>query len=148
MNSNEKISNDDSLWYNGNIKICLLKKIYKTSVLFNVYNLLAIDFRYEEDLDCFNFIEVEEKSMIISKSFFEDLYKYLNLLQILQLILNYMDCDLSSHSEKIIDLNIINYYYEKLTRQEDIIQELNSSKQKIYSSCIHELKKIRRLLNE
>lgn len=125
-----------------------LKKIYKTDVLFNTYEMLAIVFRYDDNIKKFNLDEFSKKSKIIDKSEIDKIYKHLKNIQNLQLILNKMELDLSSHSDELIDLNIVNGYYKNLTNKNDIIKDLEISKSNLYETDKKILKNLRRKLNE
>ena len=70
-------------------------------------------------------------------------YKYQDLVQTLQFILDRVDVDLSIHSNELIDLNYINNEYKKLTNRENIILDLNSCKKDVYNYCLNEMEKIK-----
>lgn len=131
-----------------NIKNKDLKKIYKTDVLFNTYEMLAIVFRYDDNIKKFNLDEFAKKSKIIDKREIDKIYKHLRNIQNLQLILNKMELDLSSHSDELIDLNIVNEYYKSLTNKNDIMKDLEISKSNLYETDKKILKNLRRKLNE
>lgn len=59
-----------------------------------------------------------------------------------------MELDLSSHSDELIDLNIVNEYYKSLTNKNDIIKDLEISKSNLYETDKKILKNLRRKLNE
>lgn len=59
-----------------------------------------------------------------------------------------MELDLSSHSDELIDLNIVNEYYKSLTNKNDIMKDLEISKSNLYESDKKILKNLRRKLNE
>ena len=94
------------------IKNYKLKYIYKTSVLFNFYKLLAIDFRMEKDVNEFNIDCFFLKSKKLDKKIFIYFYKYLGVIQDLQYILDLKQIDLSSHSNNLLNLIDINNDYK------------------------------------
>ena len=59
-----------------------------------------------------------------------------------------MEIDLSSHSDELIDLNIVNEYYKNLTNKNDIMKDLEISKSNLYETDKKILKNLRRKLNE
>lgn len=59
-----------------------------------------------------------------------------------------MELDLSSHSDELIDLNIVNEYYKSLTNKNDIMKDLEISKSNLYETDKKILKNLRRKLNE
>lgn len=110
--------------------------------------MLAIVFRYDDNIKKFNLDEFSKKSKIIDKREIDKIYKHLRNIQNLQLILNKMELDLSSHSDKLIDLNIVNEYYKSLTNKNDIMKDLEISKSNLYETDKKILKNLRRKLNE
>lgn len=125
-----------------------LKKNYKTDVLCSTYEMLAIVFRYDIHIKKFNLNEFAKKSKLINKNQIDKIYVHLRNIQDLQLILSKMGLDLSSHSDEQIDLDLVNEYYEKLTNNTDIIEELQKSKISLYEVNKNVLEKVRRKLNE
>lgn len=73
----DKIEKIEKLIINKrNIKNKDLKKIYKTDVLFNTYEMLAIVFRYDDNIKKFNLDEFAKKVKLLIK---EKLIKYINI---------------------------------------------------------------------
>lgn len=128
---------------NSEIENFKLKQIYKSKVLFNIYNMLAIYYRYDNTLKCFDICELEYNSKLLSKDFFEKFYQYLISIQNLQLVLDKINLDLTSHSDEIINLKMINCYYKKISKRESIINELNKNKKELYDISIKHLEKLR-----
>ena len=117
--------------------------IYKSNILFNIYKMLAIFYRYETQICKFNISELENSSNCLSKEFFEKFYEYLNSIQDLQLIFDLLNKDLTSHSNEVIDLEIVNKHYEQLTNNKSILNKLNTQKRELYDICLVELNKLR-----
>lgn len=117
------------------IENCKLKKIYKTDVLFNFYKLLAIDFRMEKNIKEFTIDCFFLNSKRIDKRMFVCFYKYLNIIQNLQYILDLEKTDLSSHSSDILDLVEINKIYKCVFKKDNIIYDLNLYKKELYDMC-------------
>lgn len=124
---------DEDLPY---IENALLKKIYKTTVLFNFYKLLAIVYRVDKKISKFNIDCFFNESNLLDKNLFNLFNEYLKCIQDLQLILDKKSIDLSSHSNAVLDINNINANYKKLTNRENILNDLNSKKKKLYHFCI------------
>lgn len=118
------------------IENSLLKKIYKTNVLFNFYKLLAIFYRLDKNVSTFNIDCFFNESIMLDKSLFNLFNEYLKSIQDLQLILDKKNIDLSSHSNIIFDINSINESYKVLTNRENILEDLNNKKKKLYNKCI------------
>ena len=123
-------------------KNCTLNKIYKSNVLNNVYQYLAIIYRIDSRITSFNIIEFENKCDIIERKFYELFYKYLLSIQNLQLILNKMNIDLSSHSYLRLDLSTINDYYYSLCGKLNIINDLNMQKKELYEFLLIKIKEM------
>lgn len=117
------------------IKNCKLKYIYKTCVLFNFYKLLAIDFRMEKDVNEFTIDCFFSNSKKLDKKIFIYFYKYLGIIQNLQYILDLKQIDLSSHSSDLLNLVDINNDYKIIFNRDNIIDDLNLCKKKLYDMC-------------
>lgn len=118
------------------VENALLKKIYKTTVLFNFYKLLAIFYRLDKKVSNFNIDYFINESTFLDKNLFNLFNEYLKCIQDLQLILDKKSIDLSSHSNAMLDINNINESYKKLTTRENILDDLNTKKKKLYHYCI------------
>ena len=118
------------------IENALLKKIYKTTVLFNFYKLLAIFYRLDKNVIKFNIDCFFYESNILDKNLFNLFNEYLKSIQDLQLILDKKNIDLSSHSNAIFDIHSINESYKVLTNRENILKDLNTKKKNLYDKCI------------
>lgn len=132
-----EIKNDD-LYLDireNQIENCKLKKIYKSNVLTNFYKLLAIDFRLEENIDEFVLDEFYLKSKLIRREVFECFYRYLDIVQNLQYILDTKGIDLSSHSNEILKIDDINNSYKTIFYKDNILKDLNTHKNKLYDMC-------------
>lgn len=124
---------DEDLAY---VENALLKKIYKTTVLFNFYKLLAIFYRLDKNVSNFNIDCFFNESIILDKNLFNVFNEYLKSIQDLQLILDKKNIDLSSHSNVVFDINSINESYKVLTNRENILKDLNTKKKNLYNKCI------------
>lgn len=62
-------------------------------------------------------------------------YKYLNIIQNLQYILDLKEIDLSSHSNDILNLVEINKIYKCVFKKDSIINDLNLYKRELYEMC-------------
>ena len=102
-----------------------LKKIYKSTVLFNFYELLAIFFRIDKNIENFDLDDFYKNSVILDKKIFYYFNKYLMLIQNIQIILDMKNMDLSSHSNSIIDINYMNKMYLRLVGRNNILSDLN-----------------------
>lgn len=132
-----EIKNDD-LYLDireNQIENCKLKKIYKSNVLTNFYKLLAIDFRLEENIDEFVLDEFHLKSKLIRREVFECFYRYLDIVQNLQYILDTKGIDLSSHSDELLKIDDINNSYKTIFNKDNILKDLNTHKNKLYDMC-------------
>lgn len=118
-----------------------LKSIYKTTILFNFYELLAIFYRLDKNIDEFNLDSFYNKSTILSNELFDAFNEYLKTIQDLQLLLDKEGVDLSSHSNEILNINNINKYYRILTCRENILKDLNEKKKNLYNKCIISLRR-------
>lgn len=123
------------------IEVMKLKYYYKMLVFENVYNLLSICFRLNDDIKIINIIDFENSNLDLDHEFFEYFYDYLNYVQKLQLILDLKNIDLSFHSIIKVDINIINDIYFNLTKNKNIIADLNNSKKRLYKICEKYLKR-------
>jgi len=143
-----KINKDDKIILHNRIKNSDLKEIVKTNTLFNTYAMLAIVYRYEKKIKKFNLDEFYSKSSIISKEEIEKIFNHLKNVQNLQIILDSNKIDLTSHSNKVIDINKINKQYKKMFNKNNIINDLILSKKELYDMIKKILNKIRRDLYE
>lgn len=143
-----KINKDDKIILHNRIKNSDLKEIVKTNTLFNTYAMLAIVYRYEKKTKKFNLDEFYSKSSIISKEEIEKIFNHLKNVQNLQIILDSNKIDLTSHSNKVIDINKINKQYKKMFNKNNIINDLILSKKELYDMIKKILNKIRRDLYE
>ena len=132
------IRRDDTYLDENTIHIenAYLKHIYKTTVLFNFYKLLAIFYRIDKNVSSFNIDYFFKESIMLDKHLFNLFNEYLKVIQDLQLILDKKDIDLSSHSNIIFNINNINEIYKVLTDRENILSDLNIKKKKLYDECI------------
>lgn len=133
----EEISKND-IYINSSIKKiknCKLKYIYKSCVLFNFYKLLAIDFRMEKNVNEFTIDCFFSNSKKLDKKIFIYFYKYLGVIQDLQYILDLKQIDLSSHSSNLLNLVDINNDYKIIFDRNNIIDDLNLYKKKLYDMC-------------
>lgn len=132
------IRRDDTYLDENTIHIenAYLKHIYKTTVLFNFYKLLAIFYRIDKNVSSFNIDYFFKESIMLDKHLFNLFNEYLKIIQDLQLILDKKDIDLSSHSNIIFNINNINEIYKVLTDRENILSDLNIKKKKLYDECI------------
>lgn len=126
-----------------NVENSKIKSTYKSDVLFNVYKMLAIFYRFEKEFSDFNIEEFQRKSKYLTDNFFDKFYRYLKNIQDLQVIFDINNCDLTSHSDEIINIEKINSIYKKLTKKDSIINILNESKKELYQQCIVELNKLK-----
>lgn len=127
----------------NNVENSKIKSTYKSDVLFNVYQMLAIFYRFEKNLNNFNIEEFQQKSKYLTDNFFDKFYRYLKNIQDLQVIFDINNCDLTSHSDEIINIEKINSIYKKLTKKDNIINILNESKKELYQQCIEQLNKLK-----
>lgn len=134
----------DAEYFNDNIKKiknCEFKRVYATSVLENVYALLAIKYRVNPIKE-FN-MKAFKDSQVLDKRFFNTFYEYLKHIQNIQFILDRSGYDLSSHSKKILNINKINAEYFRLFNDKNFVKLFNQKKRKMYNICIKILKKIK-----
>ncbi len=117
------------------IKIKELKNTYKMQVLYNVYELLALYFRLNKKFKNINIFNYEKENIGIKKEFYETFYKYMNLIQKLQFILDDNDMDFSFHSTKVVTNKFLNQEYKKTFNYNNIIFDLNNEKKKLYKIC-------------
>ena len=89
---------------------------------FLLYNII-ITFNYEKE------------NIGIKKEFYETFYKYMNLIQKLQFILDDNDMDFSFHSTKVVTNKFLNQEYKKTFNYNNIIFDLNNEKKKLYKIC-------------
>lgn len=138
IKKNIKSIDDDNNYLNENSENVLIKNLkyfYKMLTFHNFYVFLAIYFRLYSKLDSINIEKLEKENIGISKEIFNDFYYHLNLIQKLQYLLNLQNIDLSFHTSKIINLKEINENYNKIFNSQNIINDLNRSKRKIYEDC-------------
>ena len=126
------------------LRNCDVKKAYKSKVLFNIYNILAIVYRLNSKIKEFDFDEFASNDDVLEKEYYTLIIQYLKIIQTLQMILDEMNIDLSSHSSDYLDIQRINEEYQKLTGSQNIISDLNNKKRNIYQESYNALERIRR----
>lgn len=134
----EESFNNDKYYFDedvNEVRVSDLKYYYKSSVINNVYFMLAIAFRLNKNLKMINLSEFIDNK-VFSNKLSDKFYSYINCIQKLQLMLDSYDIDLSSHSSKIVNIKMLNESYFELTGNYNIIFELNSLKKDLYSMCI------------
>lgn len=137
-------SMSDAKYFDDNIKKirnCEFKSIYVTSVLENVYALLAIKYRTSL-VEKFN-IKSFKDSKVLDERFFNTFYEYLKYIQNIQFILDKFGFDLSTHSKRILNVNNINAEYLRLFNDKNFVKLFNQKKRKMYNICIKELKSMK-----
>ena len=130
--------NNDRFYFNEDmidVKVCDLKYYYKSIVMDNVYKMFAIFFRLDNSLKMINIFEFMDKK-IFDDDFFDKFFGYIDCIQKLQFLLDYIDLDLSSHSERVINMNELNNQYFEFTGNKSIIADLNLLKKELYALCI------------
>ena len=139
----QSINNDKNyIKINSNkVKVKDLKYFYKMLVLDNIYKFLSIYFRLNDEIKTINLERIEEENIDIPKEFYDCFYYYLNLIQKLQYLLDNINVDLSFHSEKVISLKNINIECKEKFNSNNIINDLNIAKDKLYKICAEILKK-------
>lgn len=118
------------------------KKMYKTTVLFNFYKMMAIFYRLDHNIKKFNLDDFYKNGLMLDKKVFYYFNKYLMIIQNIQYILNEKDLDLSSHNNDDININDINYLYKKIIGRDHLIKDLNRYKKKLYEMCILNLERV------
>lgn len=124
------------------VKNCDLKKIYKCRVLNNVYYYLAIVYRLDHNLSKYNLSDFRKNCKMIDKKFYKIFYEYLMIIQNLQLILDKQNIDLSSHSQKKLNIENLNKNYYNIFNKKNIIKDLNNKKKKLYDYLLISLRKM------
>ena len=119
------------------IKICDLKKTYKSKIYKNFYNILAIEFKNNINLKKFNIESLYNHCKKI-RFLIILFYKYQTYVEKLESILDSLNLDLSSHDEDYIFINEIN--------KENILKKLNITKEYFYNECINYLEE--NIINE
>lgn len=135
--------NNKSIYFDSNVESVInaeLKLAYKTEVLFNFYEFLALYFRIEDNIKEFTIDCFVKNSKILNKRIFECFYNYLKIIQNLQYILDKKNIDLSMHLYNKLDLNAINIEYKKMTNRDNLLSDLNNEKKKLYNMCFSILK--------
>ena len=124
------------------IKVCRIKHLYKSEVLKNIYDFLAIIRRLVLNdrikIGLINFEEyynnkhIEEILKPYTNDFWNTVYKYLWLLMRLESILNELGYELSSHETQEISISKIeNRYYDKY-KERSIFNRLEIEKENTY----------------
>lgn len=124
------------------VKNCDLKKIYKSRVLNNIYYYLAIVYRLDHKIPKYTLSEFRRKCRTIDKIFYEKFYGYLMTIQNLQLILDKQNIDLSSHSQRKLNIEVLNQKYYDIFNKKNIVIDLNKKKKEIYEYLLISLKKM------
>lgn len=119
-----------------------LKKIYKCRVLNNVYYYLAIVYRLDHNLSKYNLSDFRKNCKMIDKKFYKIFYEYLMIIQNLQLILDKQNIDLSSHSQKKLNIENLNKNYYNIFNKKNIIKDLNNKKKELYDYLLISLRKM------
>lgn len=123
------------------INIKDLKYFYKMLPLNNAYKVLALYFRLNPKFKTINIKDFEEKNIGIPQEFYDSFYKFLNLIQKLQYLLDKENMDLSYHSSQSILKNKLNNNYKKYFNSKCLIEDLNKSKYEFYEICKNILEK-------
>lgn len=146
LNLLEKIYGQLSLEEQENVcdyvKICRIKHLYKSEVLKNIYDFLAILRRLVlndgRKIGLINFEEyynnkdIDEILKPYTNDFWNTVYKYLWLLMRLESILNELGYELSSHEIREISISKIeNIYYDRY-KEHDIFNRLEIEKKNTY----------------
>lgn len=137
--------NDDNNYLSSSLKYvknCDLKKIYKSRVLNNIYYYLAIVYRLDHKIPKYTLSEFRKKSRTIDKIFYEKFYGYLMTIQNLQLILDKQNIDLSSHSQRKLNIEVLNQKYYDIFNKKNTVIDLNKKKKEIYEYLLISLKKM------
>ena len=119
------------------VRNAYLKKIYKSSVLFDFYKVMALVYRLDNSINNFNLDDFYKNGRILNKKIYYYFYKYLIIIQNIQYILDMENKDLSSHSDEIININDFNSKYQEFTGRKAVIKDLNYYKKKLYD-CIND----------
>lgn len=146
-NAIEKIKKDTN-YLNENcthLRNCEIKKVYKSSVLFNIYNILAIIYRMNLKVKKFELEDFIKNDNILKRDYYDLIIDYLKIIQILQMILDTNEIDLSLHSIDYLNLQDINKDYNRITGSNNIIKDLNDKKHNIYEASYSNLIRIRRI---
>lgn len=139
-----KSINEDNNYINNEkrkINIKDLKYFYKMLTLNNAYKILALYFRINSKFNTINIKEFEEKNIGLPQDFYDSFYKYLNLIQKLQYLLDKENMDLSYHSTQTILKTKLNNNYKKYFNSNCLIEDLNKAKYEFYEICKNILKK-------
>lgn len=128
------IRNDNNYISDASKKVNIkdLKYFYKMLVFHNTYDMLAIYLRLNNELKSINLLEFEKSNIGLSKEFYKKFYKYLSLIQKLQYILDGSGMDFSFHSDKTILTSILNSKYKKIFNSDNLIKDLNKTKDDLY----------------
>lgn len=129
-------------------KNCEVKKAYKSSVLFNIYNILAIVYRMNLKVKKFELEDFIKNDNFLKRDYYDLIIDYLKIIQILQMILDINGTDLSSHSRDYLNIKDINKKYNLITGSNNIIKDFNDKKRNIYEASYSNLIRIRRMINE
>ena len=70
-----------------------------------------------------------------TQEFYEAFYKYIDLIQKLQFILDNNGMDFSSHTANTVTNDFLNQEYKKISDSNNIIADLNESKINFYKLC-------------
>lgn len=133
---NKYIDNEKNI-----INIKDLKYFYKMLPLNNAYKILALYFRIDSKFKIINIKEFEEKNIGLPEEFYNSFYKYLNLIQKVQYLLNKENMDLSYHSTQTILKTKLNNIYKECFNFNCLIEDLNKSKYEFYEICKNLLEK-------
>lgn len=117
------------------ISIKDLKYFYKMLTTNNAYKILALYFRTDNKFKTINIREFEENNIGLPQDFYDSFYKYLNLIQKLQYLLDKENMDLSCHSTQTIQKTILNNDYKKYFNRNCILEDLNKAKSEFYEIC-------------
>lgn len=123
------------------ISIKDLKYFYKILTTDNAYKILALYFRINDKFKTINIKEFEDNNIGLPQDFYDGFYKYLNLIQKLQYLLDKENMDLSFHSTQTIFKTVLNNDYKKIFNGNCILEDLNKSKYEFYEICKNILEK-------
>lgn len=138
----------DTFFLNENdcyLKNSDIKEAYKNSVLFNVYNILAIIYRINLKIKNFDLDNFINNDTLITKKYYLLLIDYLQMIQLLQFILMKCDIELSSHSDEYLNIDKINSIYNSITGSNNIIKDFNEKKQYVYKVSCESLNKLKEM---
>lgn len=135
------LKKSEYIYISGGISISKMKRKYKTNILDQLYKIILI-FNY---INCDKYMNFY--SLVTSKKGASNLKKSmllaLNLISRLQIVLDNLGYDLSSHSDKIIDEKLFYREYYKIYKN-NYIYDLNCIESKTYKvmiKLINQLKK-------